>query len=46
MTVTFQERADSTLVEIRQVGLSDEAARAGHHEGWSDALFELEALQR
>lgn len=46
VTVTFRERADSTLVEIRQVGLSDEAARAGHHEGWSDALLELEALQR
>lgn len=46
VTVTFQERAGSTLVEIHQVGLPDDEARAGHHEGWSDALRELEALQR
>jgi uncharacterized protein YndB with AHSA1/START domain len=44
VTVTFQARADSTLVEIHQVGLADEQARAGHHEGWSDALRELEAF--
>lgn len=46
VTVTFQERADSTLVEIHQVGLADEQARAGHDEGWSDALRELEALKQ
>jgi uncharacterized protein YndB with AHSA1/START domain len=46
VTVTFQARAESTLVEIHQVGLPDEDARAGHHEGWSDALRELEAFQR
>jgi uncharacterized protein YndB with AHSA1/START domain len=46
VTVTFQARADATLVEIHQVGLADEAARAGHHEGWSDILRELEAFQR
>jgi uncharacterized protein YndB with AHSA1/START domain len=46
VTVTFQARADSTLVEIHQVGLADEEARAGHHEGWSDILRELEAFQR
>jgi uncharacterized protein YndB with AHSA1/START domain len=46
VTVTFQTRAGSTLVEIRQVGLPDEQAQAGHHEGWSDALRELEAFQR
>jgi len=46
VTVTFQARAESTLVEIHQVGLADEQARAGHHEGWSDILRELAAFQR
>jgi uncharacterized protein YndB with AHSA1/START domain len=46
VTVTFQERSGSTLVEIHQVGLPDEEARAGHHEGWSDGLRELEAFPR
>lgn len=46
VTVTFQTRADLTLVEIHQVGLASEQARAGHHEGWSDALRELEAFQQ
>jgi uncharacterized protein YndB with AHSA1/START domain len=46
VTVTFQERADSTLVEICQVGLADGAARADHHQGWSDILRELQAFQR
>ena len=46
VTVTFQTRADLTLVERHQVGLADEQARAGHHEGWSDALRELEVFQR
>jgi uncharacterized protein YndB with AHSA1/START domain len=46
VTVTFRERDGSTLVEIHQVGLPDEEARAGHREGWSDALRELAALQR
>ena len=30
------------MVEIHQVGLPDEESRAGHTEGWSDALAELE----
>ena len=46
VTVTFQERANSTLVQIHQTGLADEEARAGHREGWSDALRELEAFQQ
>jgi uncharacterized protein YndB with AHSA1/START domain len=46
VTVTFQARDDLTLVEICQVGLPDEQARAGHHEGWSDILRELESFQR
>jgi uncharacterized protein YndB with AHSA1/START domain len=46
VTVTFRERDGTTLVELRQVGLPDEEARAGHHEGWSDGLRELAALQR
>ena len=43
VTVTFEPLASgSTMVEIRQVGLPDEESRAGHTEGWSDALAELE----
>ena len=30
------------MVEIHHVGLPDEESRAGHAEGWSDALAELE----
>jgi uncharacterized protein YndB with AHSA1/START domain len=42
VTVTFQPSSNtSTVVEIHQVGLPDEEARAGHHAGWSDALREL-----
>ena len=42
VTVTFQPSSDSsTVVEIRQVGLPDEEARASHHAGWSDVLREL-----
>jgi uncharacterized protein YndB with AHSA1/START domain len=42
VTVTFQASPNSsTVVEIHQVGLSDEEARASHHAGWSDALREL-----
>ena len=42
VTVTFQPSSNSsTVVEIHQVGLPDEEARAGHHAGWSDALSEL-----
>lgn len=42
VTVTFEPLASSTVVEIHQVGLPDEEARAGHHEGWSDSLRELD----
>ena len=43
VTVTFERlESGSTMVEIRQVGLPDEEARAGHTEGWSDILAELE----
>jgi uncharacterized protein YndB with AHSA1/START domain len=42
VTVTFEAVASgSTMVEIHQVGLPDEESRAGHTEGWSDALAEL-----
>jgi uncharacterized protein YndB with AHSA1/START domain len=47
VTVTFQPSSTSaTVVEIRQVGLPDEEARAGHHAGWSDALRELDRITR
>jgi uncharacterized protein YndB with AHSA1/START domain len=40
--VTFQPSSSgSTVVEIHQVGLPDEEARASHHAGWSDVLHEL-----
>jgi len=43
VTVTFQPSSNSsTVVEIHQVGLPDEEARASHHAGWSDALRELD----
>jgi uncharacterized protein YndB with AHSA1/START domain len=43
VTVTFEALASgSTMVEIHQVGLPDEGSRAGHTEGWSDGLAELE----
>jgi uncharacterized protein YndB with AHSA1/START domain len=42
VTVTFQPSSgSSTVVEIHQVGLPDDEARAAHHGGWSDALREL-----
>jgi uncharacterized protein YndB with AHSA1/START domain len=45
VTVTFEPSSDgSTVIEINQVGLPDEEARAGHDAGWSDALRELERI--
>ena len=41
VTVTFHASAGSTVVEIHQVGLPDEEARASHDAGWSDILREL-----
>jgi uncharacterized protein YndB with AHSA1/START domain len=41
VTVTFQPMAGTTVVEIHQVGLPDDEARASHRGGWSDALREL-----
>ena len=42
VTVTFEPLpSGSTVVQIHQVGLADEESRAGHTEGWSDALAEL-----
>jgi uncharacterized protein YndB with AHSA1/START domain len=42
VTVTFQPSSNgSTMVEIHQVGLPDEEARASHHAGWSDVLREF-----
>jgi uncharacterized protein YndB with AHSA1/START domain len=42
VTVTFESTSESsTLIEIHQVGLPDEAARADHHAGWSDILVGL-----
>jgi len=45
VTVTFEPLGSgSTIVEIHQVGLPDEESRAGHTEGWSDILAELESV--
>ena len=42
VTVTFQPAPNgATVVEIHQVGLPDEDARASHEAGWSDALRKL-----
>lgn len=42
VTVTLEPSPNSsTVVEIHQVGLPDEEARASHHSGWSDILREL-----
>ena len=43
VTVSFEPLDNgSTMVEIHQVGLPDDESRAGHTEGWSDALVQLE----
>jgi uncharacterized protein YndB with AHSA1/START domain len=44
VTVTFTPSADSTVVEIHQVGLPDEEAQTSHRAGWSDALGELDRI--
>ena len=44
VTVTFEPRADTTMVEIHQVGLPDEGAQSGHRSGWTDALAALAEL--
>ncbi|MES9606149.1 SRPBCC domain-containing protein [Actinomadura sp. NPDC000929] len=41
VTVTFRPSSGATVVEIHQVGLPDEEARASHRAGWSDVLREL-----
>ena len=42
VTVTFKPASDvSTLVEIHQIGLPDEAAQTGHVAGWTDILLKL-----
>lgn len=44
VTVTFEPSATSTLVQIHQIGLPSADAQAGHENGWSDALRELDRL--
>ena len=44
VTVTFTPSADSTVVEIHQVGLPDEEAQTSHRAGWTDALRELDRV--
>jgi uncharacterized protein YndB with AHSA1/START domain len=41
VTVTFEPGAGSTVVQVHQVGLPDEEAKANHTGGWNDALREL-----
>jgi uncharacterized protein YndB with AHSA1/START domain len=46
VTVTFEPSSNnSTMVEIHQVGLPDEEARASHYGGWSDVLRELDSFK-
>jgi uncharacterized protein YndB with AHSA1/START domain len=42
VTVTFTPSADSTIVEIHQIGLPDEESQTRHQAGWSDILRELD----
>ena len=42
VTVTFRPTSGATVVEIHQIGVPDEDARASHERGWSTALRELE----
>ena len=47
VTVTFEPSSEgSTVVEIHQVGLPDEEARASHHRGWSEILRALDGSFR
>ena len=38
VTVTFEPSADSTVVEVQQVGLPSKESQIGHQAGWTDAL--------
>jgi hypothetical protein len=42
ITVTFRPSPRATVVEIHQVGLPDEEARASHHAGWVNVLRQFE----
>jgi len=46
VTVTFAPSPEAataaTVVEVHQVGLPDDEARAGHHAGWTDVLRQLD----
>jgi len=42
VTVTFEPREGSTVVQIHQVGLPSAEEQAGHVDGWTSALAELD----
>jgi len=46
VTVTFESLTSSTVVQIHQVGLPSAAEQAGHTDGWSSALAELDRIMQ
>jgi uncharacterized protein YndB with AHSA1/START domain len=44
VTVTFEPEADTTVVQVHQIGLPDGESAAAHHAGWTDALRELASI--
>ena len=46
MTVTFEPLASSTVVQIHHVGLPSADEQAGHIDGWTSALAELDRIMQ
>jgi uncharacterized protein YndB with AHSA1/START domain len=46
VTVTFESLASSTVVQVHQVGLPSAEEQAGHQDGWSSALAELDRIMQ
>jgi uncharacterized protein YndB with AHSA1/START domain len=46
VTVTFESLEGSTVVQVHQVGLPSAGAQAGHVDGWSGALGELDRMMQ
>ncbi len=46
VTVTFESLPTSTVVQIHHVGLPSAAEQAGHVDGWTSALAELDQFMQ
>ena len=44
ITITFEDRGDSTLVVMVHAGFQSKESRDGHFEGWSSCFDQLERL--